>query len=489
MKFWTLLALQLFTFLGLAVGVMSYAHKNDPFSYYTPPNPDADVFSTNLRYQNPALIKYFDYDTLILGTSHTQNVTPDMTAGSGWKPLNATAPGSSILHQKASLDLAVSTHGPDKIRRVILEAPIRSYIFGSEFNQRHTMPEYLYYPAPETPFNHLLSFDALSRLSGDPQKNRKTLAELHTWWPQHKRKYGPAPFAGNVAPVSCEPLRISPSLPKDGAANQLAEAVDLSLVPMIEEHSNIEFIIWFPPRTSLYSYEDTDADMQRLFLRQYIARRVGSFENVKLYDFAAWPEVANDVKQFKDVDHFGNSALAQIYAQLQDDASTFRVASKPWPGDSDPLIETIAQYDISEHAKCGGSIGVYDRNTLYDRARAAEKAYVKFRKDPGRAQMVYDDLVVKGAAHGHKRFYYRIAEAKYYGWGTPKDLEGAAEIIFGSEYDGMAAAHFLRGEILMQPASSYYDTAAAKLEYEKSASLGQKSAMRALEKLESQAGE
>src|SRR5207244_2667821 len=77
----------------------------------------APVFSTNERYQLPGLAKNYDYDTVIAGTSMSQNFYPSYANKVlGARVLKVAISGSSAHEQFLILNVAVRT---GKVKRVI----------------------------------------------------------------------------------------------------------------------------------------------------------------------------------------------------------------------------------------------------------------------------------------------------------------------------------------------------------------------------------
>ena len=79
----------------------------DPLQYYRRASWYPPHFSDNQRFQNPGLIRNYDYDTIVLGTSHSENfLASDIARILGRRALKLSISGSSIHEQSLTLRLA-----------------------------------------------------------------------------------------------------------------------------------------------------------------------------------------------------------------------------------------------------------------------------------------------------------------------------------------------------------------------------------------------
>ncbi len=85
------------------------------FNYFVDPlqiyRRDSDpVFYKNMRYQIPGLIKQYEFDTIMVGTSHSANFKPsDLDPYLGSSSLNLSANASSGWEQSKVVSLALAT--------------------------------------------------------------------------------------------------------------------------------------------------------------------------------------------------------------------------------------------------------------------------------------------------------------------------------------------------------------------------------------------
>ena len=80
-----LLSVVLAAFLLPVSGLATINYLVDPYQYFRLRSPDAPGFLEQARFQNPSLIRHLDYDTLLVGSSLSENFRPSYFDDAGWK--------------------------------------------------------------------------------------------------------------------------------------------------------------------------------------------------------------------------------------------------------------------------------------------------------------------------------------------------------------------------------------------------------------------
>lgn len=286
--------------------VMGYNYYVDPYQYYRIWSGSEPIFSTKGRYQNPGLIKHYDYDTIIIGTSRSQNFTPDMFAKSKWKVIKLTASGSgSYVHGK-TIKNALET---GKVKRVIIELSSSAYQFGPRhLRQGKAFPEFLYDPTIETPFLYLLSYDLFKKskrvLKG--KKTSSTLGELNVWQHRYEQDFGKNSYLENID-LDCHPLD---PIPEDwkGDYPLMDQALEENLEPFLEGYPDVEFLGFLPPYPiSWFGQVSEEQRRVRFGFRHRVYGLGGRYSNFRVFDFALMKEVVGNPSRYKDFNHYDQS--------------------------------------------------------------------------------------------------------------------------------------------------------------------------------------
>src|SRR6185437_11115210 len=81
----------------------------DPFQVLRPARGTPNLYGVP-EFQIPGLARFYPYDAVVIGTSTSNNFTPDdLAAALGWRAMNFALAGSSIDEQRAALDVALRT--------------------------------------------------------------------------------------------------------------------------------------------------------------------------------------------------------------------------------------------------------------------------------------------------------------------------------------------------------------------------------------------
>lgn len=402
-----------------------------------------------------------------------------------WTPLPVTAEGSPISYHILAGEMALWEKKPDVI---IMEVSKLSYLRGLGRNENHTVPDYLYNPNLETPFNHLLTFDFIKRTLQLAQTDIGPLDGLQSWMPDHFTKFEHGAFMGDLKIKSCEletveNLRLSS---KTGAAWK--DGVYKGLATFIRENPSTEFRLWFSPRHAIEYYSRPTEVRAILQFRAHVVSALADMPNVKIYDFASSPNLNYQYGDYKDTGHFNLETQSLIFAELQSDASDYIIEKNTWDINYDPIYKAVLDYNPSVHKDCGGSLGQLTKRELDKKAREAEQNYVRLRKDADQSEAAYDAFYEAGIILGRRGFFLRVAEAKFYGWGTNKNYQQVADIVFDRRMSGNAKAQMLRGRLYSLDNEKWFDVVKAREAFGIAEKMGFESGRRELDKLEKKYG-
>jgi len=294
-----------------AAGLLLVAAGNrlvDPLHFYGRPALH-HTFVTNERYQNPGLIKNYDYDAVIIGTSHTENFSvAELGKALGWKTIPLSMSGSTVREQFLALRNALAT---GKVRHVLwgLDFPAFLRIADDLSDDDGTFPLFLYDESLETHLNYLLSFDTLTlsvrALDG---RGPQAIAALHT--PPDPLKFGEA----RVLQVwrRMHETRQPATTHRTHPAETPAELVDKNLAanfrPLVAAHPEVDFRLFFPPFSILTYVDDytrsPDRFPARLAFKRRVVETISKFDNCRLYDFDTAQAVTHNLDNYKDLAHY-----------------------------------------------------------------------------------------------------------------------------------------------------------------------------------------
>ena len=324
-KRWCMLALGML--LGLLLGVIALVILVDPFEIYHRAlfyNPPYD--SSTQMYSGAGVAKSYTYDSIIVGSSVTENCTPsvyDKALGGRFVKLSMNA-GLSLDHAKM-MDIAFRTHD---VRRVVYGLDL--FAFSQYYNnQKARTPDYLYDDNPFNDVSYLLNKNVL--ISYIPQ------ALAHIGKPDEDMCRDAMYYWEPPAMPGTKGLRamvdLSGPMPAQQDVSRGLEMAQLSythnLLPYIQAHPETTFTFFFPPYSIYYWAGQAEQGMldTAMAQRRLLSGLLLAEPNVELYDFHAHFDWVADDSLYYDLIHYIASvndemafAMAQGLCRVTDPA-------------------------------------------------------------------------------------------------------------------------------------------------------------------------
>lgn len=291
----------------------------DPLHYYHRPWFETG-YSENQRYQVPGLIRHERYETILLGTSHTETFTSSsMDRYLGGQALNLSISGSSIVEQAAALELVFEA---GKARRVLWEINYPSFSTGERTSDAPAFPAFLYSPGAETPFRYLVSWDGFEEsLAAIGGRRPLRLDDMHRW--DLEFEFGEERVLANWKFMS---ERWNDSLRETWAlyavkSTDIPRLVEKYVATAVRAHPEIHFDLLFLPTSALDYANDfqisQDRLAKRLALRRAVGRSLGGLQNAVFWDFQLLSQLTEDLDRYKDLEHFDQRTVQEILQDMQ----------------------------------------------------------------------------------------------------------------------------------------------------------------------------
>ncbi len=293
----------------------------DPFEVYhkatafIPP-----IESGTQSYSNAGIAKSYDYDSIIIGSSMTENFRPSqMDNLLGGQFVKLCVNGGTPFNHKQMMDIAFATHD---VKRVFYGLDVDALTFFYT-TPKAEMPTYLY---DDDLFNDVQYWFNQSVLAKYIPKCLKALGQsdpnqrdtMYMWGEDFA--YGrDAVIKRGISTtfVEQEPLVDIPSLSQQSMLN-----VEYNLVPFIEAHPDTEFIFFFPPYSLMrwYDFYTKGHLHYNLMQKEAVVRRLTGYDNVVFYDFQAQLDWILNLDHYVDHEHYGphiNDAIIEMIASDQ----------------------------------------------------------------------------------------------------------------------------------------------------------------------------
>lgn len=320
--------------LVLAALGMSTAYILDPFQVFHSSWFVKDRYVPAYeRFQNAGLIKRMlerddCCDTVIIGTSHSQNFLPSHVskAFNGNGTLQLSLPGPLMTEQKVMHRKASET---GEIKRVIWD--IHDPLAEDKVRQPNDpeilhaspgkiFPLYLYDDNNLNDYYLLASADIPVRFI-DRLLHGKPYETYQSWYDKAKKSFN----RGRELGESDTKFVIKKILETDDKYS--FPNIEQVLIPAIVSHPEQQFFIFFPPYSRhFYAVMTQEEFSQLMVMRAKLARELEKFPNARLFAFDDWAVTA-DLDNYKDQDgHYNEEISKKIIESMAAGNSRLRVS-------------------------------------------------------------------------------------------------------------------------------------------------------------------
>jgi|APSaa5957512535_1039671.scaffolds.fasta_scaffold22402_2 hypothetical protein len=343
-KKYTILSLISFTFLLILSATTVFLI--DPYQHYRKAE-FYKPYSFDNRYMVWGLLKNYDYDSVLIGSSMTANfrkdyVDDDLNLNILRVPLpGATAYEENLLIQKALQNKKLST--------VIIGLDLVSFIRGKQKVrvEKYGIPSYLMNNSYIDDFKYLLNMDVLFR---DSMKIfvsnflgiKVDMIDFNTFWNwDYQHNFGKEFWVENYFTH-----REKSNIKNVYNINKLKESFNYNILPHFKNNPNIEFIIFFPPYSVLEwkSLERQKSLKDAFEFKRYIVKQSSKYANIKIYDFQIEKNITHNLDNYMDQNHYSGEINRWIISQIKDD--NYLVSDSNVDMNLSILKEQITNYNL-----------------------------------------------------------------------------------------------------------------------------------------------
>ena len=284
----------------------------DPFQIYRkaerymPP-----IDNTTQVYANAGIVRHYDYDSAIVGTSVTENFRPtQLDALFGGRFIKLCTSAGTAYNHALLLNLAFDTH---EMKRILYGLDVYSFIAGLD-ETGSAVPLYLYDKNPLNDVQYWLNRSVLGSflprcLRAWGQRQDDSIRDsMYSW--AGRDDYGRvALYNAQFTP----PEDVRPAGKDVPAALANLEA---HVIPFITQHPETEFTFFFPPYSAAeWSTMKSKGTLESMLtLRGVLYDALCAYENVSVYDFAAREDWVLNLNNYKDTLHYGQWINDEISA-------------------------------------------------------------------------------------------------------------------------------------------------------------------------------
>lgn len=288
--------------LSLAVSIFLV----DPFFHYRYPNLSLNYRFDSERYQNDGIIRHFEYDAIITGTSMTENFKKT-ECDTLFNVNSVKIPFSGSTFKETCDTLKRSFIYNENTKMIILSLDYQNLLLDSNlYNPQYTYPTYLYDDNVLNDVNYLLNKDValktLSTLKINAIDNTTLSFDDYEYWSDRFAYGKEAIMAINKrAEIVSDTYNLSQE-----EKQLLLDNIRVNISSLAQEHPNTTFYLFFPPYSILY-YDTLkrQGELDKLLLmEQMVIEELLQYNNVQLYSMANETDVISNLDNYIDTKHY-----------------------------------------------------------------------------------------------------------------------------------------------------------------------------------------
>ncbi len=271
----------------------------DPFFQYHKPLKGVNYLIDNQINQNPGIAKNFDYDSVIVGSSMTDNFDTNLFSEIlGLNTVKLSCNGAFPKDVAAMLSLAKNSS--NEIKEVFIGIDVHNYK-AEPGTIAYEIPEYLFDNNLFNDVYYLLNKDVILDYIIKPHENTP-INEIYWFWPDVY--YG----AEWVAKFYEQPTEFLPPLPEDYYADNIKTNLEEYIIPYIESMPDTTFTLFLPPYSVLYWYSrSADGSLKaELECQKQIAETLFAYPNVRIFCFQNDYDYITNYDNYSDYTHFSH---------------------------------------------------------------------------------------------------------------------------------------------------------------------------------------
>ena len=294
----------------------------DPYFHYHAPLDGLSYWLHNERYQNDGIVRNFECDAIISGTSLCENFkTSEFDSLFGVTSVKAPFSGASFREIADNLDRAFAAH--DDLRYIIRSLDYDYLLRAADYYHYEGLPDYLYDDNLLNDTSYLLNFEILVdetakvlRRTGEGKP--MTTFDYYASWDTSAGTTPDEYFDWRQEHETAN-LYDGEGLTEENR-EKIRENVAVNVARQAEENPDTQFYLFFPP-CSIYFW---DREIQRgdaLELLDAITLAVEEligYDNVHLFLFTDREETICDIGDYSELLHYSADTNSRILEWMRD---------------------------------------------------------------------------------------------------------------------------------------------------------------------------
>lgn len=319
-------------YLILVVGTLVFVGiqviKIDPFFHYHAPYINSYYYELdNQGSQNDGIVKHFEYDALITGTSMTENFkTSELDKIFGTTSIKVAYAGASFKTVNDNLEIALANN--KDISTVVRGLDIQLFFTSSDYvkiDPNFKTPTYLYDNNIFNDVNYIFNRDIVFRRVYPMSIDRKaydfipgiTSFDDYSDWMEY--------FTFGINSIDSsndlenheigEPVHLS-----DADREMITDNIYQNVVSLAEAYPDVTFYYFITPYSALWwqPYASNGSVYEIVEAENCVIEQILQTDNIKLYSFNNKTDITTDINNYRDQIHYASWVNSLILQWMHD---------------------------------------------------------------------------------------------------------------------------------------------------------------------------
>lgn len=318
----------------------------DPYYHYHTPWFGLQATPFQERYCNAGLAEHFDYDSVIIGSSMTENFRASwFDEAFGCKTMKLSYSGARSINTKTIME-KVFEHGG--IRNVFFGLDTAMLTSAPDFTQ-FDIPEYLYDGIGLNDVNYLLNKDILF---GDTVKTLQrqenfSFDDMYVWEKNYTFSEKEVLY-GKQAYVKSRLKTVKAPIEKTALLQTSRANLGQNILPFIQQNPDTTFYLFVPPYSILFwDMEHRKGETEALlYMLEDTAEQLFAYPNVRLFYYQNVEEIVTDLNNYKDYSHYSSDVNRYIVRSMRE--GTHQMTKENYRAELQRMKELAENFDYEQ---------------------------------------------------------------------------------------------------------------------------------------------
>lgn len=289
----------------------------DPFFHYHGPGKILPYSLSNERYQNDGIVRNFDYEAIISGSSETQNFkASDFEKYMGVTTVKTSFAGGSFKEVDSLIRTAVSHN--KNLKYVLRSLDLYMITEDKDYLSYDEYPEYLYDRNPFNDYEYLFNKEVV--LQAGYRFLMLVTHQPSTSFDDYGSFYKEHPFSKEAVLanyVRMDVIQEQQVLSKE-TRKTIYENVSQNILETAENNPEITFYYFIPPYSAVF-WDGAVRTGQAGMVFEELEYTIGlmlSKENIRVYSFYDCYDLVTDIDRYMDPLHYDSEASSMILEKI-----------------------------------------------------------------------------------------------------------------------------------------------------------------------------